>query len=248
MKCILLCAGYATRLFPLTENFPKALLDIEEGKPLLDYILDEVNTIEEIDSIYVVTNDRYAKHFENWASNKNNIKPITVLNDHTTNNENRLGGVGDLNYTIEQANIDEDIIVIAGDTLFTYKLQDLMDYYKQVKAPVAVTKELDDINLLRRFAVAKCDENNRIIDLVEKPANPESNVGVYATYIYPKEILKDIKKYLEAGYNPDAPGYFLEYVVRNYPTYAYKFLGECYDVGTHESLNEVRTLYKNMGM
>lgn len=248
MKCILLCAGYATRLFPLTENFPKALLEIEEGKPLLDYILDEVNSIEEIDSIYVVTNDRYAKHFENWAENKNNIKPITVFNDHTTNNENRLGGVGDLNYTIENANIEEDIIVIAGDTLFTYKLKDLIEYYKQVNAPVAVTKELDDINLLRRFAVAKCDENNRIIDLVEKPANPESNVGVYATYIYPKEILKDVKKYLEEGNNPDAPGYFLEYVVKNYPTYAYKFDGECYDVGTHESLDQVRKLYKKINM
>jgi glucose-1-phosphate thymidylyltransferase len=248
MKCILLCAGYATRLFPLTENFPKALLEIEEGKPLLDYIIDEVNTIDEIDSIYIVTNDRYAKHFDTWASAKNNEKPITVLNDHTTNNDNRLGGVGDLNYTIEQANIDEDIIVIAGDNLFTYKLIDLMNYYKQVKAPVAVTKELDDINLLRRFAVAKCDENDRIIDLVEKPANPESNLGVYATYIYPKEILKAVKTYLNEGNNPDAPGYFLEYVVKNYPTYAFKFHGECYDVGTHESLDQVRKLYKNMGI
>ena len=248
MKCILLCAGYATRLFPLTENFPKALLEIEEGKPLLDYIIDEVNTIDEIDSIYLVTNDRYAKHFDTWASAKNNEKPITVLNDHTTNNDNRLGGVGDLNYTIEQANIDEDIIVIAGDNLFTYKLIDLMNYYKQVKAPVAVTKELDDINLLRRFAVAKCDENDRIINLVEKPANPESNLGVYATYIYPKEILKAVKTYLKEGNNPDAPGYFLEYVVKNYPTYAFKFHGECYDVGTHESLDQVRKLYKNMGV
>lgn len=248
MKCILLCAGYATRLFPLTENFPKALLEIEEGKPLLDYIIDEVNTIDEIDSIYLVTNDRYAKHFDTWASAKNNEKPITVLNDHTTNNDNRLGGVGDLNYTIEQANIDEDIIVIAGDNLFTYKLIDLMNYYKQVKAPVAVTKELNDINLLRRFAVAKCDENDRIIDLVEKPANPESNLGVYATYIYPKEILKAVKAYLKEGNNPDAPGYFLEYVVKNYPTYAFKFHGECYDVGTHESLDQVRKLYKNMGV
>lgn len=247
MKCILLCAGYATRLFPLTENFPKALLEIEDNKPLLDYILEEINTIDEVSEIYIVTNDRYAKHFEKWASKKDNVKPITVFNDYTTNNDNRLGGVGDLNYTIEKANIDEDILVIAGDTLFTYKLIDLIEYYKKVKAPIAATKAIDDINLLRRFAVAKCDETGRIIELVEKPANPESNLGVYATYVYPKEILKEVKSYLEQGFNPDAPGYFLEYVVRNYPTYAFTFEGECFDVGTHESLAEVRQLYKKMG-
>ncbi|MEG0021878.1 MAG: sugar phosphate nucleotidyltransferase [Bacilli bacterium] len=245
MKCILLCAGYATRLFPLTENFPKALLEIGEGKPLLDYILDEVNTINEIDEIIVITNNRYTPHFQKWASTKNNIKPIKILNDNTNSNTDRLGAIGDMQYTIKNCNIDDDIIVIAGDNLFDYKLQGVIDYYNKVKNPVAVTKEINDINMLRSFAVAKCNNEDRILELVEKPANPESNIGVYATYVYPKYILKTIDEYLEASNNPDAPGYLLEYVVRHYPTYAYKFKGNCYDVGTHESLEKVRNLYRN---
>ena len=147
MKCILLCAGYATRLFPLTENFPKALLEIEEGKPLLDYILDEVNSVSVIDEIYVVTNDRYASHFEKWANLKNNPKKITVINDHTTNNDDRLGAIGDIKFTMDTMNIDDDTIIIAGDNLFDYKLNDVIDFYNKHKKPVAVTKVIDDINL-----------------------------------------------------------------------------------------------------
>ena len=246
MKCILLCAGYATRLFPLTENFPKALLEIEDGKPLLDYILDEVNTINKIDEVIVITNNRYAPHFEKWAEAKNNIKPISVLNDNTNNNDDRLGAIGDMQFTIDNKNINEDILVIAGDNLFDYKLIDLMKFYEKVNGPVAVTKELNDINLLRRFAVASINEKGIITQLEEKPNEPKSNLGVYATYIYPKEVLKEMKKYLESGLNPDAPGYFLEYVVKNFDTYAYKFEGNCYDVGTHESLKEVREKYKTL--
>ena len=243
MKCILLCAGYATRLFPLTENFPKALLEIADGKPLLDYILDEVNTIDEVDEIFVITNNRYAHHFEKWANKKENIKPISVINDNTNSNDDRLGAIGDMQYTINVKQIYDDILVIAGDNLFDYKLKDLIDYYKNVKGPVATTKQLNDINLLRRFAVASVNDKGIITQLEEKPNEPKSDLGVYATYIYPKEILVELKKYLESGNNPDAPGYFLEYVVKNFDTYAFKFEGNCYDVGTHESLAEVRKIY-----
>ena len=130
MKCILLCAGYATRLFPLTENFPKALLEVG-GRPLIDYIVDEVNTLDEVDQIYLVTNKKYTPHFEEWANNKNNIKPITVFNDNTTTNENRLGAIGDIQFTIEQAKIDDDLLIIAGDNLFTFKLRDFVDFQNQ---------------------------------------------------------------------------------------------------------------------
>lgn len=130
MKCLLLCAGYATRLFPLTENFPKALLEVG-NRPLLDYIVDEVNSLDEVDEIYLVTNKRYTPHFEKWAKDKNNIKPIIVFNDNTTNNENRLGAIGDIQFTIEKANINDDLLIIAGDNLFTFKLRDFVDFQKQ---------------------------------------------------------------------------------------------------------------------
>ena len=123
MKCILLCAGYATRLFPLTENFPKALLKVG-GRSIIDYTLDKVNKIDDIDAIYLVTNAKYTKHFEDWANEKNNIKPITVFNDGTTSNDDRLGAIGDIQFVIENANVDDDILVLATDNLFEFELTD----------------------------------------------------------------------------------------------------------------------------
>ena len=242
MKCILLCAGYATRLFPLTENFPKALLEIG-NRPLLDYILDEINTINEVDEIFVITNSRYYNHFSKWAIDKNNFKPIKVINDNTTSNDDRLGAIGDLLYVIEKENINDDLLVIAGDNLFTYKLKDVVDYYKEKKDTILCAKELDDINLLKRFAVAKIDDNSKVLSLIEKPDIPESNLGVYATYIYPKKVLKYFKLYKEEGNNMDAPGNFPQYLYKKENVYIYKFNGECYDVGTHETLKEVNDLY-----
>jgi len=242
MKCILLCAGYATRLFPLTENFPKALLQIG-NKPLLDYILEEVNTIDEVDEVFVITNDRYYKHFEKWASEKDNIKPIKVINDNTTSNDDRLGAIGDIMYVIDKENINDDLLIIAGDNLFTYKLKDVINFYKEKNETVLCAKELDDINLLKRFAVATIDSKNKVLSLVEKPENPESNLGVYATYVYPKKVLKYLNEYKQLGYNMDSPGHFPQFLYTKENVYIYKFNGECYDVGTHETLKEVNDIY-----
>ncbi len=242
MKCILLCAGYATRLYPLTENFPKPLLKVG-GRALLDYILDEVNTIDEVDKIFVITNNKYAHHFEEWATGKNNIKPIEVINDMTLSNDDRLGAIGDISYTIEQGNIDDDLLIIAGDNLFTYKLKDFVDFQKTKNAPCVCVKEDDDINLLRRVGVATVDSDMKIIDFVEKPAEPKSNYVVYAEYLYPRNIVPLFKEYLDEGNSNDAPGNFVAYLHKKVPTYAYSFDGECYDVGTHDALNYVNELY-----
>lgn len=242
MKCILLCAGYATRLFPLTENFPKALLEVNK-KPLLDYILEEINTIEEISEIYVVTNARYYEHFVNWREQKDNIKPIEIINDNTTSNDDRLGAIGDVHYVIHKKNIDEDLIIIAGDNLFDFKLKDMINYYKEKNSTVVAAKYIDDIELLKRFAVAKIDSNNKVLELIEKPKEPQSNVAVYATYIYPKNIVHLFDNYLEEGNLPDAPGNFVQYLYKKKDVYLYMFDGTCYDVGTHESLKEVNEIY-----
>ncbi len=244
MKCILLCAGYATRLFPLTKNFPKALLEIEEGKPLLNYIVEEVNTIPEVDGIALITNERYAPHFTKWAEELHNEKNITVYNDHTTSNEDRLGAIGDIHYVINKAGIDDDVLIIAGDNLFTYPLKKVIEYYHTKNAPVVCATEIDDVNILRGFAVAELNEKDQIMNLIEKPHTPPTNIAVYATYVYPKEILDQIRLYLEEGNNPDAPGYFVEYLYKKMPVYAYRFEGECYDVGTHEALDQVRKIYQ----
>ncbi len=242
MKCILLCAGYATRLFPLTENFPKALLEVG-GRAILDYTLDKVNEIDEIDEIYLVTNAKYTPHFEKWAKEKGNVKHITVFNDGTTNNDDRLGAIGDIEFTIENAKIDDDILVLATDNLFDFKLIDFFNFYKTKNAPSVCVREESDINLLKRVGVAKLDEDMRITDFEEKPAEPKSKYAVYAEYIYPREVLPEIKKYLEEGNSCDAPGNLVAYMYKKMPTYAYAFEGECYDVGTHDALALVNELY-----
>lgn len=244
MKCILLCAGYATRLFPLTENFPKALLKVGD-EAILDYILDEVNTINEVDSIYLVTNAKYTPHFETWANEKNNVKPIKVINDGTTTNDTRLGAIGDIIFTIKSENVDDDLLIIAGDNLFTFKLKDFVDFYNFKKAPVVTVREEEDKNLLKRVGVAQIDSENKIYGFEEKPSEPKSDYAVYAEYIYPKSVLKEFKKYIEQGNSNDAPGNFVAYLYKQLPTYAYIFNGECYDVGTHESLALVNELYSN---
>lgn len=243
MKCILLCAGYATRLFPLTKNFPKALIKVGK-KPILDYILDEVNTIDEVDDIILVTNNRYYEHFKFWADSKNNKKKLEIINDKTISNDDRLGAIGDIMYVIDQKKINDDLLIICGDNLFTYPLKNVVDYYHEKKKSIVCVKEMDDLDEIKRFAVAKVDNNNKIIDLVEKPENPQSNIAVYATYIYPKEILNYFNEYKQAGNNLDAPGRFPQYLYDKEDIYAYFFSGECYDVGTHETLKEVNELFK----
>ncbi len=244
MKCILLCAGYATRLFPLTENFPKALLEVGK-RPLLDYILDEVNTIEEVDSIYLVTNNKYAGHFQNWADSKNNIKPITVINDGTLTNDDRLGAIGDIQFTIEKANINDDLLIIAGDNLFTFKLQDFVNKFKEKSAPCICVREEQDINLLKRVGVCEIDSDSKIFGFEEKPAEPKSKFAAYAEYLYPASVIPMFKEYLNEGFSNDAPGNFVNYVYKKTPTYAYTFTGECYDVGTHDALAQVNEIYNN---
>lgn len=244
IKCILLCAGYATRLFPLTENFPKALLDIEEGKPLLNYIVDEINKIEEIDQIYIISNDRYYNHFKVWSDSLNNIKNIKVINDHTTSNDDRLGAIGDIAYVLNYEHIDDDLLIIAGDNLFDYSLSGVIDYYKEKDGAVVCTKKINNYELLKHLAVASIDNNNRITELVEKPNEPKTDIAVYATYVYPKSVIGLIKEYLETGNNPDAPGHLVQYLYKIMPVYAYCFDGNCYDVGTYESLEEVRKIYR----
>ncbi len=244
MKCLLLCAGYATRLSPLTDNLPKALLEIEEGKPILDYIIEKVNTINDVDEIIVISNNRFYKQFEEWADKKKNIIPIIVVNDNTNSNEDRLGAIGDLNFTIEKLQIDDEMLIIAGDSLFEFKLLDFVHFYQDRNQPVIACQEINDYEALKRFAVVEMDEKNKITNFIEKPAEPPSNIGSYAVYLYPREICQEIKEYLLLGNNPDQPGRLVEYLYKRMPVYAFVFKENFYDIGTHESLELVRNKYR----
>lgn len=245
MKCILLCAGYATRLFPLTENYPKALLEIGEGKPLLNYTVGEINRLKEIDEIYLVTNDRFYKIFKDWSDSLNNEKPITVINDHTVSNDDRLGAIGDIQYTINSKNISDDTLIILGDNLFDFNLREAMDFYYEKNAPVVGGQYEGDNDLLTRLGVIETDENRKIVGFEEKPSQPKGNIKSLGIYIYPKHIVSVLKQYLEEGNKPDAPGYFLSYLYQKEPVYVFPFEGKWFDVGSHEALKEVRDIYNS---
>ena len=243
MKCILLVAGYATRLYPLTENMPKSLLKVAD-KTILEHILEKVKGIENIDEIILVSNDRFYEQFEKWIRNYSFNKKLTVLNDGTTTNDNRLGAIADLQFAIDKLSIADDLLVLAGDNLFDFNLQDFVRYFETVQADCITVNEIQEVDILRRTGVVEVDERGIAIGFEEKPQEPKSNLAVPPFYIYQKETLSLIKKYLEEGNNPDAPGNFIPWLLKRKKVYTFKFEGMRYDIGTHESYREVNELFK----
>ena len=238
MKAIILAAGYATRLYPLTENKSKALLSIG-GKPIVGHIVDSLKKIDVIDKIYVISNSRFYKDFVQWKD-ENSLENVEILDDGTDSDENKLGAIGDIDFVIRKAGIDEDLFIIAGDSFFTFGLEDFYEYFRNIKRDCVCAEKLEDLNLLRRFAVASVDTYNRITDLVEKPQDPRSDLGIYASYIYTKDTVKLFGKYLADGNKPDAPGFFLQWLYDKKDVYVYKIKGEFLDIGTPESYREAQ--------
>lgn len=242
MKAVILAAGYATRLYPLTIDKPKALLPIA-GKPIIDYIVDEIETIGAIDELVVVSNHKFYPHFTKWSEERQSRLKLIVLNDNTTDDTNKLGAIGDVEFAIESLGLDDDLLIMAGDNIFTFALKDYYDSFEKKDCDQILVKELDSIDDLRRMANVETDENGMVTDMVEKPQNPKTNLAAFASYIYKKDTVPMIKQYLDEGNNPDAPGFFPSWLYRHKPVYAYKFTGECYDIGTPESYKEVNEIF-----
>ena len=241
MKAIILLAGYATRLYPLTKNMPKALLEVK-GKTILDYIADELERINEINEIVLITNDRFYPNFLEWSQNtrEKRSKKYTVVNDNTTDDTNKLGAVKDIWYAVDKLKIDEDIVVTAGDNLFTYDLKESYDIFARKRIDLILAKRMTSLSDLRRMAVGVLDDNNIITDMEEKPEEPKSDIAFFATYFYLKETLPLLTQYLDEGNPPDAPGYFPSWLYKRKPVMAHLFDGECYDIGTFESYEDVK--------
>jgi len=234
MKAIILAGGYATRLRPLTENYSKCLLPVG-GRPMLDWILDRIRGVGEIDEVHVVTNSRFAGDFERWAREKDDV---TVHDDGTSTNEDRLGAIGDVAFTLDRAAVEDDVLVVAGDNLFEYDLQGFVDFWRAkggVASAVAV-HDVGDLRLARQYAVIDVDADDRITSFVEKPADPASTLAATATYIYHREHVPLVRRYLEEGNAPDQSGSFFEWLQAREPVYAYRFTGSWLDIGDREQL------------
>ncbi len=248
MKSIILAAGYATRLYPLTENFPKPLLKVGT-KTILDRLIDDIDLNPEITEHIVVSNHKFADIFEEWKNSRSFNSKVTVLDDGSTENENRLGAVKDILFAIENQKIDEDILVLAGDNILDFSLSDFIEYSK-VKNTACIMRHFEEnVERLRRTGVAVIDDNDKVIKMQEKPLNPQSNWAVPPFYIYKKEDLQFIKKACEKDKNgkvacgTDAPGDFIAWFCAQKNVYAWLMSGHRYDIGNLESLEKAQQIF-----
>lgn len=234
MKAIILAAGYATRLYPLTLNWPKALLKVN-SKPIVEHIVNRLKTIEEIDGIIIVTNNKFYIHFAKWLEKINSDKKIKLINDLTSSEENRLGAIGDLNFAIQENNLDADILVVAGDNLFNFDLKEFIKFAKGKPGITIGVYDIKDINKANKFGVIEMDSLNQITKFVEKPEKPFSTLIGTGIYFIPKSALGFIKAYLEKDNHPDVLGCFLEYLLEKKVSFwGYRLSGNWFDIGDFE--------------
>ncbi len=247
MKSIILAGGYATRLYPLTLDKPKALLEVK-GKPLLRYTLDKLVEVPEIDEVFIVTNDRFYSLFSEWVSmyGKDYRFKIEVINDLTTSNETRLGGIGDLEYCIEARAIQDDILVLNSDNLFDFSLCDAVDFFSRNRNRRNIVNGvylLSNREEVKRHGVVLLGEDARIIDFEEKPQNPRSSLISFGVYIIPRDLLPQIKKYLQEGNNKDAPGHLLKYLSERFESYGFRFNGRLFDIGNLQVYRRINEMW-----
>ena len=242
MKALILCAGYATRLYPLTLDKPKPLLPVS-GRAIIEYGLDSVEKVNEIDLIYVITNDKFIDHFSKWAKQIKTKKKIIVINDKTLSNEDRLGSVGDIDFAIDDQGIDDDLLVLAGDNLFDFGLKDFIDYSKK-KGTSVVVYDVEDRELAKQYGIVELDKDSKIVDFLEKPQNPPSTLASTCLYLFRKEDLGLLKKYESEGNKLDKSGDFINWLRKNKDVYGYVPKGKWYDIGDLKSLEEAEQYYK----
>ena len=243
MKCLILGAGYATRLYPLTENFPKPLLEVGR-KTILDWLIDDIDTLGIVDEYVVISNHKFAHHFEAWAKTKN--QRVTVVDDGTVSNETRLGAVRDIKFAIDELSVDEDILVIAGDNLLDFSLRPFIAYAMEKSAPCIMRYFEADEKRLTKCGVVEIDENDKIISMEEKPAEPKSNWCCPPFYYYTRQAAALIGDGIEAGCGVDAPGSFIAWLSTVTDVYAMQMPGSRYDIGNLESYERVKKEYKGI--
>jgi len=242
MKAIILCAGYAMRMHPITMNFPKSLLSIDD-KEIVSHLVEHLESSKKVDSVHIITNSKFHKYFKLWADASNFLIPVSIIDDNTTSNAERLGAVGDLNYAIKAGAIDDDIIVLAGDNLVSFDMKEFIEFFENMKKPIIAVHDLKDKELIsKKKGCVVVGDNNKVVHFEEKPAKPRSTITAPPFYIYPKLVLPLIQKYLDEGNNPDAPGHFLEWLHKVVDVHAFH-IAEQYDIGTVESNNKVNSMF-----
>lgn len=236
MRCVILAAGYATRMYPLTENFPKPLLEVG-GKPILDWLVDDLSPV--IEQFIVISNHKYAEHFRNWAKDKPNA---TILDDGTETNETRLGAVKDIQFAIDQLNLKDDLLVIAGDNVLEFSLKSFVEYAKQAGTSCVMRYWEEDENKLHRAGVSEID-GEKLISFEEKPKEPKSHWCTPPFYFYSSKDVQKIQDAIEDGCATDAPGSLVAWMCQHSPMHSMIMPGRRFDIGDMASYQNVKDSY-----
>ncbi len=243
MKTILLAGGYAKRLWPLTKDCPKSLLPIA-GKPIIEYILDGMEHIGEIEEVFLSTNRKFETKFKEWLGNYRSSKEIRLAIEETRTEEGKLGSIGALNFLIAHHGLNEDLLIIGGDNLFDFDLKELIAFYRTKKKTVVLLYDMKDKERLRRkYGVLEIDSDLKIINSEEKPENPRSTLISTACYIFTKEDLALIDDYLAAGNNPDAIGFFVSWLCKRSALYGLVHSGLWFDIGSFDDYERANAVY-----
>jgi glucose-1-phosphate thymidylyltransferase len=237
VKAVILAAGYATRLYPLTLDRPKALLSVA-GRPILDRLLEQLAPVRGLDAVHVVTNSRFAPAFREWAAGHAG-PTVRILDDGTSDDETKLGAIGDLGLVLREAAIDDDVLVLAADNLFSESVfVSFAKFGRQRGAPALGVYDVGDLEAIRRYNTIELDANDRVVFFEEKPERPTSTLTGIALYFYPRWCVTQIGQYLAEGNDPDQPGRLVQWLYPRTPVYAWRVPGRWFDVGSQETLAE----------
>lgn len=246
MNALILAAGYATRLYPLTLNKAKPLLEVG-GKPIIEWLFDNLAPIPELQTVYVVTNNKFANDFQKWATayqGKHRGIPIKVVNDGSTSDDDKLGAIGDINLVLTRENLtNDDLLVVAGDNLFEQPLIDFLTAAKSSLATVAV-HDVVDLKAMKKYGTVTIDDKGVITSFEEKPKKPKSTLAAVALYYYSREALSLFATYLAAGNNPDQPGLFLQWLYTRKRVGTFEIKGRWLDIGSKETLENADKIFR----
>jgi glucose-1-phosphate thymidylyltransferase len=259
MNALILAAGYATRLYPLTLNKAKPLLEVG-GKPIIEWLFDNLASVPALQTVYIVTNDKFASDFQNWANayqdrlaftelrrGRHPEMKIKIINDGSKSDDDKLGAIGDINLVLTRENLtNDDLLVIAGDNLFQQPLSDFVNAAKHSQATVAV-HDVGNLEAMKKYGTVTVDKNGVITNFEEKPEKPKSTLAAVALYYYSREMLPLFTTYLAAGNNPDQPGLFLQWLYTRKPVNTFEIKGRWLDIGSKETLEEADRIFKKIG-
>ncbi len=249
MKVLILAAGYATRLYPLTLTQPKPLLPVA-GQPMIEYVLDNLAPVGGIDRVYVVTNAKFAGHFQKWSeayrASKSKL-PFTIVNDASPDDSNKLGAIGDIHLVLTREKIQDDLIVVAGDNLFSQSLEDFGRLCRQRNAPVLAVYDVGSLEEIKKYNSITLDGDGKITFFEEKPKQPTSTLTGIALYYYPKATLPLIQQYVAEGNNPDQPGRLVQWLYTRTPVYTWRVPGIWFDIGSKDTLEQANQIFAGLG-